>query len=80
MEVIHKSLSMKSIRNYTFYTVLALALVLSACQEDLLDKSPVTTISNESAYSTPAKVLAQGERFVRTVQQPVVLRGPVYCF
>ncbi|WP_421826795.1 RagB/SusD family nutrient uptake outer membrane protein [Larkinella sp.] len=50
---------MKSIRNYTFYTVLALALVLSACQEDLLDKSPVTTISNESAYSTPAKVLAQ---------------------
>lgn len=50
---------MKRITKYTTYLSLAVALLLTACQNDLLDKQPVTTISNESAYSTPAKVLAQ---------------------
>lgn len=34
-------------------------LVLTACRKDILDTVPVTSISNESAYSTPAKLLGQ---------------------
>ena len=49
---------MKSYKSYLLALVPALVLV-TACQKDLLDKSPITSISNESAYSTPAKVLAQ---------------------
>ncbi|MCK8495028.1 RagB/SusD family nutrient uptake outer membrane protein [Spirosoma sp. RP8] len=41
-------------------TVSALSVLLfSACRKDILDAVPVTSISNESAYSTPAKILAQ---------------------
>lgn len=36
-----------------------LTLALAGCHEDLLDLKPVTSISTETAYSTPAKILAQ---------------------
>lgn len=42
-----------------FAIALTTALALTACQEDLLDLKPVTSISTETAYSTPAKILAQ---------------------
>ncbi|GAB3327121.1 hypothetical protein GCM10027299_27240 [Larkinella ripae] len=47
------------INPFVIYISLAVTVFLTACQNDLLDKQPVTTISNETAYSTPAKVLAQ---------------------
>lgn len=39
-------------------TLTALTL-LTACQKDLLNTVPITSISTEAAYSTPEKVLAQ---------------------
>ncbi|QDK81091.1 RagB/SusD family nutrient uptake outer membrane protein [Spirosoma sp. KCTC 42546] len=56
---------MKSIKTIKHYTIQALAILpisavlLTACHKDILEAVPVTSISNESAYSTPAKILAQ---------------------
>lgn len=50
------------IKTYTIQAVAILpisAMLLTACHKDILEAVPVTSISNESAYSTPAKVLAQ---------------------
>jgi starch-binding outer membrane protein, SusD/RagB family len=71
---------MRLIQAYKVYLMGALAWSLTACEEDLLDKSPVTTISNEAAYSTPAKVLAQVNGIYAQFSSPVFYGGRFLIF
>src|SRR6478752_6746020 len=42
-------------------------VALTACNDDILDTVPETSIPEEVAYSTPGKILAQTNNFVNNV-------------
>jgi starch-binding outer membrane protein, SusD/RagB family len=64
-----------------FFTAITFAMsLLSSCEKDFLDTSPVTAISEEEAYSTPEKILAQVNNLYGQLQSATLYGGRLIVF
>jgi starch-binding outer membrane protein, SusD/RagB family len=73
---------MKNKLNYwILFTAITFAISLfSSCEKDFLDTTPVTAISEEEAYSTPAKILAQVNNLYGQLQSATLYGGRLIVF
>lgn len=70
---------MKNVKNLLFGG-LSLLLLLGSCKKNLLDTQPQTSISEQVAFSTPEKILAQVNNLYSRIQHPGFYGGRQILF